>query len=112
MKIDQDKLKAKILKSFQAEDKSEKEQNEIIARIEYLAHQDVLGALPELLGDVANSRISNIPEDNDEGFFAAIEMELTQAGIDYKELIAARIEDLCDEMQSDVDSLMKKLYDN
>jgi hypothetical protein len=102
------RLRELIIRTYSLDNASKKEQDAMLVRVDALAHQKVLGLLPEILDQEAIDRIDKIPEDNDDAMLAAIDMELAHNGLTYYELVSATIEDICSETKENTTKFMEQ----
>jgi inorganic pyrophosphatase len=102
------KLRELIIKTYSLGNASKKEQDAMLVRVDALAHQKVLGILPDILEPEAVARIEAIDESNDDAFLAAIDMELLHHDLSYYDLVSAAIEDICSETKENSDKFMEQ----
>ena len=102
------KLRELIIKTYSLGNASKKEQDAMLVRVDALAHQKVLGILPDVLEPDAVARIEAIDENNDDAFLAAIDMELSHDDLSYYDLVSAAIEDICSETEENSNKFMEQ----
>jgi hypothetical protein len=102
------KLKQLIIETYSLQNSPKEEQDAMLVRVDALAHQKVLGMLPDLLDAEAIKRIEGVDENNDDAMLAAIDMELSHHNLTYYELVSAAIEDICQETKENTDSFMEQ----